>query len=152
MSYSYCKQYGKDKVIFATKEDHETPSTIELPPPEPQPGILLENGEINWSCPCLGGMPTGPCGVEFRNAFSCFQNSEADPKGSDCYEAFLTMQDCFTKYPTVYKPGGADVDKDNSLDIANIGAEGIDDNTSEVKNDTESTEKNIPPNTAAITN
>lgn len=69
---SYCKEYGKDKVIFVTKEDHSTPSTIELPKSEPSPGLILPNGEINWNCPCLGGMATGPCGVEFREAFSCF--------------------------------------------------------------------------------
>lgn len=69
---SYCKEFGKDKVIFVTKEDHSTPSTIELPQSEAAPGLILPSGEINWNCPCLGGMATGPCGVEFRDAFSCF--------------------------------------------------------------------------------
>lgn len=64
--------YGKDKVIFATKEDHKTPSTVTLPEPERPPGLILPNGDINWNCPCLGGMATGPCGVEFRESFSCF--------------------------------------------------------------------------------
>lgn len=53
---SYCKEFGKDKVIFATKEDHEKPSSIELPETERAPGLILANGEINWNCPCLGGM------------------------------------------------------------------------------------------------
>lgn len=100
---SLCKSFGKDKVIFATAEDHATPSTIELPESEPSPGLILENGEINWGCPCLGGMATGPCGVEFREAFSCFHYSEAQPKGSNCYDAFKTMQDCMANYPGVYK-------------------------------------------------
>lgn len=69
---SHCKSFGKDKVIFATKEDHEMPSTVELPETERAPGLILPSGEINWNCPCLGGMATGPCGVEFREAFSCF--------------------------------------------------------------------------------
>lgn len=69
---SQCKEFGKDKVIFATEEDHEKPSTVELPETERAPGLILPNGEINWNCPCLGGMATGPCGVEFREAFSCF--------------------------------------------------------------------------------
>lgn len=122
---SYCKEYGKDKVIFVTKEDHSTPSTIELPKSEPSPGLILPNGEINWNCPCLGGMATGPCGVEFREAFSCFHYSEADPKGSDCYEAFKTMQDCFSKYPTVYNKtdnGEGDEDDDDNLNLENIGS------------------------------
>lgn len=64
--------YGKDTVIFVTKEDHAEPSTVVLPPTEPASGLILPSGEINWNCPCLGGMATGPCGVEFRDAFTCF--------------------------------------------------------------------------------
>lgn len=120
MSFSYCKTFGKDKVIFATKEDHSTPSTIELPPPEPPQGLISQDGSINWSCPCLGGMATGPCGVDFREAFSCFHYSESDPKGSDCYEAFRKMQDCFQQYPTVYnKSGSGDNDDDALGDVMN---------------------------------
>lgn len=117
---SFCKSYGKDKVIFVTKEDHAIPSTVELPPPPPQQGLITESGDINWSCPCLGGMATGPCGVEFRDAFSCFHYSEADPKGSDCYEAFKTMQDCFTKYPAVYNKSSGTDDDDNEMDMPGI--------------------------------
>ena len=47
-----------------------------------------ETGEINWDCPCLGGMAHGPCGEDFRAAFSCFVYSEEDPKGIDCIEKF----------------------------------------------------------------
>lgn len=47
-----------------------------------------ETGEINWDCPCLGGMAHGPCGEEFRAAFSCFVFSKEDPKGMDCIENF----------------------------------------------------------------
>jgi mitochondrial intermembrane space import and assembly protein 40 len=63
---------GKDKIIFLTPEDLSKPSSIVLPEDEEPPGLLLPSGEINWNCPCLGGMATGPCGVEFREAFSCF--------------------------------------------------------------------------------
>ncbi|XP_043071017.1 mitochondrial intermembrane space import and assembly protein 40-B [Drosophila grimshawi] len=117
---SYCKVFGKDKVIFATKEDHAVPSTIELPAPEPPQGLITKDGDINWGCPCLGGMATGPCGVDFREAFSCFHYSEAEPKGSDCYEAFRKMQDCFQQYPTVYnKSSGGDDDDDALGDVMN---------------------------------
>ncbi|EDS41528.1 mitochondrial intermembrane space import and assembly protein 40 [Culex quinquefasciatus] len=126
---SLCKAFGKDKVIFATAEDHATPSTVQLPESEPQPGLILDNGDINWNCPCLGGMATGPCGVEFREAFSCFHYSEAAPKGSDCYDAFKTMQDCMGNYPGVYakqnQRDGDDDDEDDGLDLgaAMAGAE-----------------------------
>lgn len=96
------QKHGKDTVIFVTKEDQKSPSKITLPEPEPSPGLILPNGEINWNCPCLGGMATGPCGIEFREAFSCFHYSAADPKGSDCYGAFKTMQTCMTQYPELY--------------------------------------------------
>lgn len=64
-----------------------------------------ETGEINWDCPCLGGMAHGPCGQQFRAAFSCFVYSEADPKGIDCVEKFKAMQDCFREHPDVYGDG-----------------------------------------------
>jgi len=47
-----------------------------------------ETGEINWDCPCLGGMATGPCGEQFKAAFSCFVFSTEEPKGMDCIDKF----------------------------------------------------------------
>lgn len=64
-----------------------------------------ETGEINWDCPCLGGMAHGPCGLQFREAFSCFVFSEVEPKGMDCVEKFKAMQDCFREHPDVYADG-----------------------------------------------
>ncbi|KAI1487627.1 hypothetical protein F5X96DRAFT_649018 [Biscogniauxia mediterranea] len=61
-----------------------------------------ETGEINWDCPCLGGMAHGPCGEEFKAAFSCFVYSKEEPKGMDCIDKFQGMQDCFRLHPDVY--------------------------------------------------
>ena len=47
-----------------------------------------ETGEINWDCPCLGGMAHGPCGEQFKAAFSCFVFSSEEPKGMDCIDKF----------------------------------------------------------------
>ena len=60
-------------------------------------------GEINWDCPCLGGMAYGPCGEQFRSAFSCFVYSNEEPKGMECIDKFQAMQDCFRAHPEVYK-------------------------------------------------
>ncbi|XP_066262607.1 mitochondrial intermembrane space import and assembly protein 40 [Euwallacea similis] len=123
---SHCRRLGdkgKDLIIFATKEDHSFPSKIALPPPDPQPGLILANGEINWNCPCLGGMATGPCGVEFRNAFSCFHHSTADPKGSDCLDKFKTMQTCMQKYPTLYNKDLTEEEEMSSMAEAEHSAE-----------------------------
>ena len=68
-----------------------------------------ETGEINWDCPCLGGMAYGPCGEQFRAAFSCFVFSQEEPKGVDCIEHFKTMQNCFREHPDVY---GAELEDD----------------------------------------
>ncbi|KAJ7188125.1 coiled-coil-helix-coiled-coil-helix domain-containing protein 4 [Mycena filopes] len=67
-----------------------------------------ETGEINWDCPCLGGMAHGPCGEEFRAAFSCFVHSEDEPKGINCVEKFQGMQTCFREHPEVYASEIAD--------------------------------------------
>ncbi|KAI4131761.1 MAG: hypothetical protein LQ347_002850 [Umbilicaria vellea] len=69
-----------------------------------------ETGEINWDCPCLGGMAHGPCGEQFRAAFSCFVYSKEEPKGMDCIDKFKGMQDCFRDHPDVY---GAELDDDD---------------------------------------
>ena len=61
-----------------------------------------ETGVINWDCPCLGGMAHGPCGEQFKEAFSCFVYSKEEPKGMDCIPHFKTMQDCFREHPEIY--------------------------------------------------
>jgi len=133
---SYCTTSGpdgKDRVIFLTEEDSTKPSTVELsdtkPADAPQ-GLITESGEINWDCPCLGGMAVGPCGVEFREAFSCFHYSKEEPKGADCLEAFQAMQDCMKDYPELYEKendGGGEskenTDSDDKLQTQNIPSE-----------------------------
>ncbi|KAG8708679.1 Oxidoreductase [Ceratobasidium sp. 395] len=82
-----------------------------------------ETGEINWDCPCLGGMAHGPCGPQFREAFSCFVYSNEEPKGVDCVEKFKAMQDCFRAHPDVYGEEIDDEDEDEDMD-KNEAAEG----------------------------
>jgi intermembrane space import and assembly protein 40 len=53
-------------------------------------------------------MAHGPCGEEFKAAFSCFVYSEQDPKGIDCVEKFKGMQECFRAHPDVYAEGRYD--------------------------------------------
>ncbi|KAI8239208.1 Mitochondrial intermembrane space import and assembly protein 40 [Colletotrichum sp. SAR 10_99] len=77
-----------------------------------------ETGEINWDCPCLGGMADGPCGEEFKAAFSCFVYSKEEPKGMDCIEKFQGMQTCFRKYPDVYGAELADDEEGPAPDDA----------------------------------
>nr|XP_020463437.1 mitochondrial intermembrane space import and assembly protein 40-B-like isoform X2 [Monopterus albus] len=98
---------SKDRIIFVTKEDHATPSSAELVEEDPndpyeEQGLILPSGEINWNCPCLGGMASGPCGTEFKDAFSCFQYSKEEVKGTDCLEQFRVMQECMQHYPELY--------------------------------------------------
>lgn len=50
-------------------------------------------------------MAHGPCGPEFREAFSCFIFSEDEPKGINCVEKFKAMQTCFREHPDVYGEG-----------------------------------------------
>ncbi|ORY62713.1 hypothetical protein BCR35DRAFT_308944 [Leucosporidium creatinivorum] len=75
-------------------------------------------GEINWACPCLGGMADGPCGEEFKAAFSCFIYSEEEVKGVDCVDKFRGMQECFRKYPEIY--GNVDAEDEEELDDADL--------------------------------
>ncbi|XP_024119103.1 mitochondrial intermembrane space import and assembly protein 40-B [Oryzias melastigma] len=120
---SSARQEGKDKIIFVTKEDHEAPSNAELVEEDPndpyeEQGLILPSGEINWNCPCLGGMASGPCGTEFKDAFSCFHYSKEEIKGSDCMEQFTAMQQCLQLYPELYPQEDEAASKQSSKDSA----------------------------------
>jgi len=82
-------------------------------------------------------MAHGPCGEDFKAAFSCFVYSEAEPKGMDCIDKFQHMQDCFRQYPEIY---GAELQDDDDDDgeggappatVAGAGAAGAGDALSE---------------------
>ncbi|TKC53168.1 hypothetical protein EI555_006667 [Monodon monoceros] len=47
-------------------------------------------------------MASGPCGEQFKVAFSCFHYSTEDVKGSDCVDQFRAMQECMQKYLDLY--------------------------------------------------
>lgn len=47
-------------------------------------------------------MASGPCGTEFKEAFSCFHYSKEEVKGSECLDQFRAMQECMQLYPELY--------------------------------------------------
>ncbi|GAB7349001.1 hypothetical protein MBLNU459_g7977t3 [Dothideomycetes sp. NU459] len=87
-----------------------------------------ETGEINWDCPCLGGMAHGPCGDQFREAFSCFVFSKEEPKGVECIDKFKNMQNCFREHPDIY---GSELDEEETEDALNGSAIVASDETSQ---------------------
>lgn len=105
-------------------------------------GLIKSNGEINWDCPCLQGMAYGPCGEQFKGAFSCFHYSEVEPKGSDCIPQFRDMQECFVKYPEIYGKDDDELD-DEEEDSMNNETETL--NTVDGGENIVSSEKNDPP-------
>ncbi|RKP03283.1 hypothetical protein CXG81DRAFT_4619, partial [Caulochytrium protostelioides] len=79
-----------------------------------QQAAVGADGEINWDCPCLGTMTQPPCGEKFKEAFSCFVKSDAEPKGLECIDAFRAMQACFNEHPDIYgAPMGDDDENDD---------------------------------------
>ncbi|KAH9485455.1 Mitochondrial intermembrane space import and assembly protein 40 [Psilocybe cubensis] len=110
-----------DTTLTPSDPQGEIPASDgDVPPTGGQPAASgafnPETGEINWDCPCLGGMAHGPCGPEFREAFSCFVFSEAEPKGINCVEKFQNMQNCFRAHPEVYADEIMD-DDDEPADV-----------------------------------
>jgi hypothetical protein len=67
-------------------------------------------------------MAHGPCGEDFKAAFSCFVFSKEEPKGMDCIDNFKKMQDCFREHPDVYAGEFAD---DEELGEGGEMAEGL---------------------------
>ncbi|XP_043925823.1 mitochondrial intermembrane space import and assembly protein 40-like [Protopterus annectens] len=116
---SYCQQEGKDKIIFVTKEDRKTPSSAELIADDSNDsyedqGLILPNGDINWNFPCLGGTASGPCGEQFKAAFSCFHYRTEEVKGSDCLEQCRAIQECMQRYLELHPQ--EDKDENNKQD------------------------------------
>ncbi|XP_031423029.1 mitochondrial intermembrane space import and assembly protein 40 [Clupea harengus] len=95
---------GQSQVIRVNREEPQTPSSVETWGEERDNmrGLILPTGEINWACPCLDGMATGPCGAEFRAAFTCFHFSRADERGEECLQPLRDMQACLRTH--VYSP------------------------------------------------
>ena len=117
MSYTREEEQGKDVIMFMEPSEATTPSkdssSSSSDPKDQSAAFNPETGEINWDCPCLGGMAQPPCGDAFKEAFSCFVYSTAEPKGVDCVEKFKAMQDCFRANPEVYADQLDDDDDDD---------------------------------------
>jgi len=96
------KTSEKDQVFFITREDVQQSNTKPTKDTSEKGAFDPVTGEINFDCPCLGGMAHGPCGEEFKASFSCFVYSNAEPKGADCIDKFRAMQRCFQNYPEYY--------------------------------------------------
>lgn len=110
---------SKDAIYFVEKEVQTPNSTSDSTSNETTSADASQSdaynastGEINWDCPCLNGMASGPCGDEFKGAFSCFVKSEEEVKGTECVQLFQTMQKCFQAFPEVY----SDMLNDESLE------------------------------------
>merc|ERR1719189_958001 len=112
-------QEAKHKVLFLTEDEAKQPSKVSLEKADdPPPGLILPNGDINWNCPCLGGMAVGPCGLEFREAFSCFHYSKSEVKGSECLEQFAKLQMCMKDFPELYEEKNKDGGETESGDVS----------------------------------
>ena len=111
------KQEKQEAQVQSESATAENPAGLEEEASE-QGAFNPETGEINWDCPCLGGMAHGPCGEEFRAAFSCFVYSEQEPKGLDCIDKFKGMQDCFRAHPEVYAAELEDDDPELEAELA----------------------------------
>ncbi|KAF3904731.1 hypothetical protein ABW20_dc0100634 [Dactylellina cionopaga] len=67
-----------------------------------------------WQDPPI--LMNGYSGEEFREAFSCFVFSKAEPKGVDCIEKFKGMQTCFQKFPEIYGEPPSDDEEEEEID------------------------------------
>jgi hypothetical protein len=92
-----------DASTTQTQSEDGSPSPLDPAQAEDESGqagaFNPETGEINWDCPCLGGMAHGPCGENFKEAFSCFVFSKEEPKGMDCIDKFKWVGLWFERNP-----------------------------------------------------
>lgn len=110
----------KDRIYFLTETNIEIPAPIQTDIRLEEPKEAVEHevvsssddqrsavdpvtGEIDWDCPCLKGATEPPCGEFFKAAFECFVKSTSEPKGEECMDKFVAMQQCFYEHPEVYR-------------------------------------------------
>ncbi|KAG9138132.1 hypothetical protein Leryth_001371 [Lithospermum erythrorhizon] len=63
---------------------------------------LEVKAEKALECPCIAHLRTGPCSVQFSNAFVCFLKSTSEEKGSDCVHPFVALQSCIKTNPNAF--------------------------------------------------
>lgn len=105
----------------------------------------MPNGDINWNCPCLGGMASGPCGQQFKEAFSCFHYSKEEVKGSECLENFRNMQECMQKFPELYPQEDDEPPKKAAAEGPTSEEEAAASTTTTTTTDTDSGSASAPP-------
>ncbi|KAF9104437.1 Oxidoreductase [Mortierella sp. GBA35] len=135
MSYTRQEEEGKDTIMFLEPSEATTPSSSSSStstPSDQSAAFNPETGEINWDCPCLGGMAKPPCGEAFKEAFSCFVFSTSEPKGIDCVDKFKAMQDCFRANPEVYADQLDDDEEEEDKEGEGEKKEEVDDETKNV--------------------
>lgn len=63
-------------------------------------------------CPCIAHLRSGPCGVQFSDAFVCFLKSTSEEKGSDCVNPFVALQKCIKANPDAFAKEVLEDDKE----------------------------------------
>lgn len=48
----------------------------------------------DWNCACFGDELIKPCAEGFKEAYTCFHYSKAQPKGSECIPHMQKYKDC----------------------------------------------------------
>lgn len=132
---------GDRSDMTAESPDERAASAEDLEEEADQQGAFNpETGEINWDCPCLGGMAHGPCGEQFKAAFSCFVYSKEEPKGMDCIDKFKGMQDCFREHPEMYGSELEDDDVEEEIEQQELAQHGQQNSVADAKSQSRSEE------------
>ncbi|KAK5996918.1 Mitochondrial intermembrane space import and assembly protein 40 [Cladobotryum mycophilum] len=121
---SLVEQRRKETVTKPAEPTEKKPAeTDKKPETQVQSATALEGSPAaleEEAVSLLGGMAHGPCGEEFKTAFSCFVYSEEEPKGMDCIEKFQGMQECFRQYPEIYGSELEDTESDEPTETAGL--------------------------------
>ena len=69
-------------------------------------------------------MPNGPCGPDFREAFSCWVENKDNEEGfaEHCFENFSKWEKCLNENREIYKQGSDESDELNESET--LGSEG----------------------------
>eukprot|EP00262_Sarcandra_glabra_P001321 TRINITY_DN11369_c1_g3_i1.p1 TRINITY_DN11369_c1_g3~~TRINITY_DN11369_c1_g3_i1.p1 ORF type:complete len:144 (-),score=40.42 TRINITY_DN11369_c1_g3_i1:167-598(-) len=116
---------GQNHSEIATEDESNTESATENSQPSSMEALIAEatafGGNENESldvraqkaleCPCVAELRSGPCGMQFSEAFVCFLKSAAEEKGSDCVHPFVALQNCIKANPDAFPKDVLDEDE-----------------------------------------
>ncbi|KAL4224560.1 Mitochondrial intermembrane space import and assembly protein 40 [Mactra antiquata] len=117
------RNFGKDTVVFLTKEEASGNSKVLVPKVQvtEDRAPYFDDGSINWACGCIEKDVIGPCNLEFREfrlMVDKRRHNDDMPFSDDDLQIFRNFLHCARSNPVYYSSLNKMADDDGVVDDA----------------------------------